>query len=964
MEQQDSPTGRFTARVLPWIVAAGALLLYLITLNHWVTFNSLQSIAKVTNWDWWSLSLQAPLFYLLTWPVRSLPSSWQPPVLNFFSALCAAAALGMLARSVALLPHDRTREQRQRVQSDEALLTTGLAWIPPVFAALICGLQLTFWENATTATGEALDLLLFAYVTRCLLEYRVDGKESRLYRMAFVYGLAVTNNWAMIGFFPAFLVALVWIQKLRFFNGGYLLRMIGCGLLGLTLYLLLPILEKSGNGADMTFWQLMRAQLGFQKQFVLGYPKYILLLCSLSSVLPVFLIGFRFPSSFGDTSIVGSFMTHFMYRFVQAVLLAFCLFVAFDPVVSPRQLALGFAFLPAYYLGALSIGYFSGYFLLVCGVEPPTRFHRVPTGAHFLNRAVVFLICAAAVVVPAVLAVRSYPGIRANNSPHLAQYASHLVENLPAQGAILLSDEPQQLMLVEAILARRGVQNPCLLLDARSGSLPYHVYQHNLVKKYPGRWPDILKNRTVPEPIPAHRLLQLMMGLSRSNALYYLHPAHGYYGEGLVSVPRGLTYALERYQPHSIASPPLTAEGVTNNMAFWRKVKTEFDATLIAPRNSKSEVRRSDTDIIRVFYSRSVNQLGTELQRQGLLEEASQCFDWAREFNPENWVAWVNQEFNRNLRTGPKPVEIPPDITAKVRDKYPRWFDRLHECGPFDEPRYCFEQGENFATSDPMLSRQAAQQFLRVRELNPGNLEAGVWLANLYLKWPFPEKALEVVAQLEAQQGSQPISLVYQVEFVQLKAWAYAMSSNQPMAIKILREAQEKNPGVASLPDTLAQVYMRQGDLTNALTAWEQTLRIDGNRVPALVNVAALYIQAKRYAEAIAPLTKVLELEPKNDAARFNRAIANLGAGQLDDAERDYTVTMDTVSPDRVYKLHYGLGDIAWQRKDNPKAIEHYQKYLSLLPRDPQGGVLLLEEEDFRLKAVERLKQLGVTTAK
>jgi len=47
-----------------------------------------------------------------------------------------------------------------------------------------------------------LDLLLFAYVIRNLLEFRLDGRESWLLKASLVYGAGMTNNWAMIGFFP------------------------------------------------------------------------------------------------------------------------------------------------------------------------------------------------------------------------------------------------------------------------------------------------------------------------------------------------------------------------------------------------------------------------------------------------------------------------------------------------------------------------------------------------------------------------------------------------------------------------------------------------------------------------------------------------------------------------------------------------------------------------------------------
>ena len=60
----------------------------------------------------------------------------------------------------------------------------------------------------------ALDLLLFAYIIRNLLEFRLDANDGWLLRAAFVYGLGITNNWAMIGFFPLFLAALIWIRGL------------------------------------------------------------------------------------------------------------------------------------------------------------------------------------------------------------------------------------------------------------------------------------------------------------------------------------------------------------------------------------------------------------------------------------------------------------------------------------------------------------------------------------------------------------------------------------------------------------------------------------------------------------------------------------------------------------------------------------------------------------------------------
>src|SRR6266498_4170547 len=135
----------FTQRRLPWLIAAVGLLCYVITLNHSPTFAGLSALVKSAGWDWRS-NIVAPIQVLLTWPIRWLPAGLQLACLNLMAAVCASLALGLLARSVALLPHDRTREQRALERNDYSLLSIRAAWLPPLLAAFACGLQLTFWK--------------------------------------------------------------------------------------------------------------------------------------------------------------------------------------------------------------------------------------------------------------------------------------------------------------------------------------------------------------------------------------------------------------------------------------------------------------------------------------------------------------------------------------------------------------------------------------------------------------------------------------------------------------------------------------------------------------------------------------------------------------------------------------------------------------------------------------------------
>jgi hypothetical protein len=171
---------KFVPRILPWLLAAAMLAVYVLTLNHWVSLFNLVAVAKISGWMW-QPDVFNPITFLVIYPLRWVPEPSVPFTVNLFSAVCAALTLGLLARSVAVLPHDRTDAQRNREKSDFSILTIRSAWLPPVLAVAVCGLQLTFWEHATNFTSEMLDLLPFAFVIWLLLEYRMDERVGRLY---------------------------------------------------------------------------------------------------------------------------------------------------------------------------------------------------------------------------------------------------------------------------------------------------------------------------------------------------------------------------------------------------------------------------------------------------------------------------------------------------------------------------------------------------------------------------------------------------------------------------------------------------------------------------------------------------------------------------------------------------------------------------------------------------------------
>jgi tetratricopeptide (TPR) repeat protein len=961
-EREVSPEKKFVPALLPWLVAAGALAVYLVTLNRWVSLSSLQQVARLSGWTW-QPELYGPLFWLVTYPFRWLPAQAIPLALNFLAAVCGALSLALLARSVALLPHDRTQEQRQREPSKSGLLSISAAWLPPVLAALVCGLQLTYWEHATAVSSspppwgsgcEMLDLLLFAYVIRCLLEFRTSERESWLIRAAFAYGAALTNNWAMIGFFPAFVVALIWIKGLSFFNMRFLGQMSLCGLAGLLLYLLLPLWQGVAGTSSVGFWPALQANLSAQKSILVMFythGRQEVALLALTSLLPVFIFGIRWASYFGDTSKLGIALATFMFHVVHALFLLACIWVALDPPFSPRNKGFGSPFLTFYYLGALSVGYCSGYFLLLFGGKTD-RPRRIPSHLRVINNTVTAAIWLLLLLAPLALIYRNLGQVRATNGPMLKRYAALMAQPLPPQRAILLSDDSRRLMLLQAYAAQSGRDKDYLFLD--TAALLWPDYHRFLKKKYPRVWesspPKGMMQRA--EPL---MLVQLISLLARTNSLYYLHPSFGYYFEFFYLEPHGLVYKLTAYPTNQLFAPLPGRDLMAENEAFWAKADAQALQPLLAvvspptPGNKPSLmedlaekahlVRESNRDALTLasFYSRALDYWGVEMQKSGQLTNAAAHFERALELNPDNLVAEVNLECNKNLQASRTSAV---QVSKSVEDafgKYRKWDDILGENGPFDEPNFCYEQGRVFVGN--ALYRQAAAQFDRVMKLAPENLAARLWLSQLYVVSGMPGQALELVDQIRAQPDLLGAARTNRTELLFVEASAHLAQNDLRGAETAVQATLRQYPGDEALLATATQVYMKYGSYSNALTTIAQQLAIAPTNINALVNKGFACIQVGAFDQAIPPLTKVLEMETNNYSALLNRAIAFLRGNKLEAAQRDYEVLQKAFPT--AFQIYYGLAEVARQKKDTNAAIRNYQLYLANAQTNTAEAILV-----------------------
>ena len=637
------------------------------------------------------------------------------------------------------------------------------------------------------------------------------------------------------------------------------------------------------------------------------------------------MVSIRWPSYFGDTSKLGTNLATLMFHVIHAVFLFTCVWMFFDPLFSPRQKGFGIPFLTFYYIGALGIGYFSGYFLLVFR-QRPARGQSPSPVLQTANLVATTLLFVLLFFVPIALVYKNLPEIRTTNGPILKQFAAAQTEGL-SKGGALLSDDWRRILIAQSWLARDGRDTNFLFLDTQSLKWPaYHRYLHG---KYPQKWE--LPPNNVQGLMPDLTLINRVTKLAKDSDVYYLHPSFGYYFEVFYPQPHGMVLALKRYDAATLLPPRLTPELVSENESFWAKSTSQTLKPILAtttPNASEEQPslldklfkklgvppeQNAQNALLGAYYSRSLNSWGVEMQKLGELEKAAAHFDLARQLNPENVVARVNLECNKNLQSG---TSIPVTLSKSLEEsfgKYRTWQQVLNANGPYDEPTLCYAQAWVFMQTG--LYRQSAQYFDRVLQFSPDNFPSRLSLAQIYLLANLPDNTLALTKEVRDQPKRFRPTTTNLTDLVAIEASAWYAKKNPEKARELLETEINKKPNDDHLLANAVSVYTQRGDLTNALSIIERRLKLNPNNPAILINKAYIYIQLQDFELCTHRSEPPRDLEPENQAALLNRAIANLRAGHLDDSKKDYE-TLEKLFPS-AYQIQYGPG-LKTGRKKTP----------------------------------------------
>lgn len=919
---------------LPWLLGGIFLVLYLVTLCRSAGVGGIALISKVTGWDWQPL-VDYPLYYLVSFPFRVLPLAWEPLALNALSALLAAGTVALVTRSVQLLPQNRTRDQRERERNEFGLLTGSSAWLPAAVAASVCGLQVAFWQNATNASADMLNLFILAWIVREFLEYRIDHRESRLTLLALIYGFGVTSNCALIALFPFMLGAIIWAMGWNFFRSPLILKLSIAGIAGLMLYLLLPAVATASGKMDLSFGDALLANLRDQKAMLQsGFTQrlYVIVNMGIGSFLPLILIGVRWPASFGDVSAAGSFTTRVMFHVLTLLFIAGSLAMNLHlPHVAKAQAETGITFHSLFLISALVLGYSVGYLLVVFGKQPAKAWKKPGPLGEFLGKVMVGVAWLILPTVTVMLGTQNFPKVRGLNASPLYDFAARMAQQLPTVPALVLADDDTLLSLVADQLARSG-KKQYWLLHTRSLSDPgYHVILRKLTG---GEWPQLPTNMVVDQKVVDPYIVQTIATLATNRPLIYLHPSFGYYFEWFYPVEDKFLYDLKRYTTNSGVQVPIATDAQIQ--VHQKFLEGWWDETLssLSDRIDSGKASIADSYLGQI-ESRALNDWGTRLEQASHFTEATPWFERATHLFTNNVSALINLEYNRHHLAGDTNAFKLSDSTQAIWNNYRDNIQAaLNFGGPIEEPSFCIGLGSLFSSTG--LARQSAQEFLQALALTPNNQFARIQLARTFIQGQAPDRALAVLDEIREKASPEGLNQYAQIDLANVEAVALLEKGEKDKAIARLGELATKFPSEPAVYEVQSQIYLnaaaRQPDfLPLAEKSVKRLFDLSPTNFVAINDMGTIEMFKQNWPGAINYLTEALAKKPDAVETRLNRAIAFLRAGQLGQALEDY-LALDKKAPNE-FRIEYGLAEIAEKQKRTADAIKYFGEYLSHAPK-------------------------------
>jgi tetratricopeptide (TPR) repeat protein len=155
-------------------------------------------------------------------------------------------------------------------------------------------------------------------------------------------------------------------------------------------------------------------------------------------------------------------------------------------------------------------------------------------------------------------------------------------------------------------------------------------------------------------------------------------------------------------------------------------------------------------------------------------------------------------------------------------------------------------------------------------------------------------------------------------------------------ARECFEEVQRKKPGDVANLGSYGDYYFARGQLEEAASAYQQTLRLEPDQVQVQLNLALVYIRQHHFDRAVEILQQIERVNPDNAEVQFQLGLAFSQQGMLDQGAQHLqrSLALQPVAP----QVHYELARIWLRQKNLDQATRELRDAVRLDPNYIQAS--------------------------
>lgn len=163
----------------------------------------------------------------------------------------------------------------------------------------------------------------------------------------------------------------------------------------------------------------------------------------------------------------------------------------------------------------------------------------------------------------------------------------------------------------------------------------------------------------------------------------------------------------------------------------------------------------------------------------------------------------------------------------------------------------------------------------------------------------------------------------------------------------------------------IGKIFAENGEPDKAMENFEASIKRDPNYIDSHLELAAIYMSASMWADALAEYDDIIRLDPLKAEAHFSRGVVLSSMQKDQDAVKEFEEALK-LKPD-YGRAHYNIGVILFRKGFKTEAFSEFQKAVATEKKNYDAykymGLIYLDKYNAEIKAIQQMESSGGSKA-